>query len=154
MAKRGTKIKALKESGSFNAHAERVKAPLFQNSDFFDPYDLLQVKYEMLRQVLVEHTSKAETAKLFGVSRPTFYEAESAFLREGLAGLLPQRRGPKEAHKLDAKVMTFVEKCIKENQNLRTKELIKLIHAHFNITVHQRSIERAISRKKKFRNKQ
>ncbi len=150
MVKQTAKIKALKEMGSFNSNAGKVKAPLFQHSSFFDPHDLLQVKYEMLRQVLIEHASKVEVTKLFGVSRPTYYEAESAFLQQGLAGLLPQRRGPREAHKLDLKVMAFVEKCIKENQKIRTKELIKLIQNNFNITVHPRSVERAILRKKNY----
>lgn len=153
MSKRDIKIKSLKESSSFNPHPERVKALWFQNNAFFDPRDLLQVKYEMLRYVLIDGVSKAEAAKLFGVSRPTFYEAESVFLQNGLAGLLPQQRGPKEAHKLDAKVMNFIEKCFSENPKLRTKELIKLIHTHFNISVHPRSVERALVRKKKFRSK-
>lgn len=148
MAKNNVKIKALKESDAFNPHPERVKAPWFQNSAFFDPRDFLQVKYEMLRHVLVEGASKSETAELFGISRPTFYEAESAFLQRGLAGLLPKQRGPKEAHKLNAKVMVFIEECTSKNSKLRIKELVKLIQAHFNMLIHPRSIERAIARKK------
>lgn len=153
MAPLDTKTKALQASGSFNPRPERVKAPWFQNSAFFDPRDFLQVKYEMLRQVSIEGASKSEAAALFGVSRPTFYEAESAFLREGFTGLLPQQRGPQGAHKLDANMMRFIEKCIHENQTLHTPELVLLIQAHFNISVHPRSIERAMARKKKVRNK-
>jgi transposase len=153
MTKHDTKTKVLKESGVLNPHPERVKAPWFQNSAFFDPRDSLQVKYEMLRSVLVEGASKSKTAALFGISRPTFYEAESAFLQRGLAGLLPQQRGPKEAHKLDTQVMVFIEKCISKNSKLRIKDLVKLIHAHFHISVHPRSIERAMARKKKLRSK-
>ena len=153
MTKSDAKTKALKESGAFNPHPERVKAPWFQNSAFFDSRDFLQVKYEMLRHVLVGGASKSETAELFGISRPTFYEAESAFLQRGLIGLLPQQRGPKEAHKLDANVMTFIEKSIRKNSKLRIKELVELIHAHFDISVHPRSIERAIARKKKSHSK-
>ena len=149
MTKNITKIKNLKELGSFNPHQERIKAPWFQNSSFFDSCDLLQVKYEMLRHVLIDGSSKSDAAKLFGISRPTFYEAEAAFSDSGLAGLLPQQRGPKEAHKLDATVMTFLEDLLTSNQQLRAKELSSLILAHFNLSVHPRSIERAILRKKK-----
>lgn len=149
MTKCDIKIKSLKESGSFNPHPERVKAPLFQNSPFFDPKDLVQVKYEMLRRVLIDGASKSETAALFGVSRPTFYETESAFIAEGLVGLLPQQRGPKGAHKIDTQVMIFIETCIGENQQIKAKKLAELIQAQFNISVHPRSIERAIIRKKK-----
>ena len=42
---------------------------------------------------------------MFGLSRPTFYQAEAAFEQDGLAGLLPQPRGPKSAHKLTPEVM-------------------------------------------------
>jgi transposase len=149
MVKRDTKIKSLKESGSFNPHPERINAPLFQNSPFFDPKDLVQVKYEMLRRVLIDGASKTETAALFGVSRPTFYDTESAFITAGMAGLLPQQRGPKEAHKIDIQIMTFIETCISENQQIKAKKLAELIQAQFNISVHPRSIERAIIRKKK-----
>lgn len=149
MTQHNIKIKSLKESCSFNAHPERVKAPLFQNSSFFDPKDLVQVKYEMLRRVSIDGESKTETAALFGVSRPTFYEAESAFIEAGLAGLLPRQRGPKGAHKIDTQVMAFIETCISENQRVKAKKLAELIQARFSISVHPRSIERAIVRKKK-----
>lgn len=149
MVKRDAKLKSLKESGSLNLHPETVKAPWFQNSAFFDARDFVQVKYEMLRHVLIEGVSKSETAELFGVSRPTFYEAESAFLKRGLVGLLPQRRGPKEAHKLDTTVMAFIEESISKNPSLRIKELVKLIRTTFKISVHPRSVERALLRKKK-----
>ncbi|BAB52403.1 mll6055 [Mesorhizobium japonicum MAFF 303099] len=43
----------------------------------------------------------AHAAALFGVSRPTCYQAEDAFEREGIAGLLPSARGPKSAHSCD-----------------------------------------------------
>lgn len=149
MTKGDIKIKSLKESGSLNLHPERVKAPLFQNSPFFDPKDLVQVKYEMLRRVLIDGAPKSETAVLFGVSRPTFYETESAFIAKGLVGLLPQQRGPKGAHKIDTQVMAFIETCISKNQQIKAKKLAELIQDQFNISVHPRSIERAILRKKK-----
>ncbi len=143
------KIKILKEFGSLNHHPKRVKALWFQNSTFFDPLDSLQVKYEMIRCVKIEGISKIEAAKLFGVSRPTFYEAESAFLHSGLVGLLPQQRGPKEAHKLNANVMDFIKNCLIKDKELKPKALAKLVNTHFNIVVHTRSIERALTRKKK-----
>jgi transposase len=130
-----------------------MKAPWFQNNFFFDPQDFVQVKYEMLRHALIKNISKSETVKLFGVSRPTFYEAEAAFAKSGLIGLLPQQRGPKDAHKLNIKVMTFIEARINKNSKISIQELIKLIHNQFKISIHPRSVERAIARKKKQRKK-
>ena len=149
MTSRTSKLKSLKESGTLNPHPGHVKALLFQNSTFFDPHDLLQVKYEMVRFVLTEGMSKTNVANLFGVSRPTVYEAESAFIQSGLQGLLPHQRGPKKAHKLDATVMDFIEtQCIKEPK-ITIAKLADLVQGHFNISIHTRSIARALAHKKK-----
>jgi ABC-type Na+ transport system ATPase subunit NatA len=58
---------------------------------------LLQVKYEMLRQVHVDKRAVSRTAKEFGFSRPSFYQAEFAFEQGGFSGLLPQKRGPRSS---------------------------------------------------------
>ena len=54
----------------------------------------------------------------FGFSRPSFYQAQTAFEREGLSGLLPKRRGPRAAHKLTDEVSAFVAQQIGEDQTL------------------------------------
>jgi len=46
-----SKIDILKENGTFNAEGGSVKADNFLHGIFFDPNDLMQVKYEMLRSV-------------------------------------------------------------------------------------------------------
>jgi hypothetical protein len=74
------KQKALQQHGTLNPRPQDVRHPLFQNSEFFDPSDLLQVKYEMLRQVHVDKRAVSRTAKEFGFSRPSFYQAEFAFV--------------------------------------------------------------------------
>jgi predicted Zn-dependent protease len=45
------KIAALREEGTLHSAPEKVRDPKFQDSDFFDPRDAVQVKYEMLRRV-------------------------------------------------------------------------------------------------------
>jgi hypothetical protein len=47
------------------------------------------------RRHRVEGTSIVDVSSTFGVSRPTFYQAQTAFERGGLMGLLPKLRGPK-----------------------------------------------------------
>ena len=74
-----TKRQTLRRHGTLNPHPETVTFPLFQNSDFFDANDLVQVKYEMLRQVHVDKRSVSESACPFGLSRPSFYQAQTAF---------------------------------------------------------------------------
>ena len=86
------KLARLRQNGTLNSRPAAVKSDLFRGGEFFDPSDLLQVKYEMLRQVQVDGATVSETASAFGFSRPSFYEAQSAFQEEGLHGLLPRKR--------------------------------------------------------------
>jgi len=149
LSKRDPKAARLKALGVLNPHPERVQAPTFQADTFFDPRDLVQVKYEMLRMVQVEGASKADAASAFGLSRPTYYQAEVAYAREGLAGLLPRQRGPKGAHKLNAPLMTFIEAHLAKHGPVGARRLAQIIQAEFGLNVHPRSIERALTRKKK-----
>lgn len=143
------KYERLDYLGVRNPHPERVDAPWFQSGDFFDAYDLIQVRYEMLRHVWVGGVSKTEAAALFGVSRQTFYQLEAAFARDGLQGLMPKQRGPKGAHKLNADVMLFVDQHITVNTPLRARRLAAQLSSELGLSVHPRTIERAIARKKK-----
>ena|SRR6202047_2319328 len=151
MTKRNTKAERLKALNVLNHHPERVRAAWFQTGSFFDAQDLVQVKYEMLRHVKHEGASKAEAATLFGMSRPAFYQAEGAVAREGLAGLLPRRRGPKGAHKLTTEIMGFIERRQAQEPEIHARALARQIKAELNLAVHPRSIERALARKKKLR---
>jgi len=149
MAKRPTKIDRLREMGMLNPQPERVRAPWFESAGFFDANDLLQVRYEMLRHARKDGATKAGAAELFGVSRPTFYQAEAAFEQDGLAGLLPRPRGPKSAHKLTPEVMSLIDEHYSEGKPVQARTLAQLVQQRLGVTVHPRSIERALARKKK-----
>ncbi len=151
MSQHDPKTARLKALGVLNPHPERVQAPAFQADTFFDPRDLIQVKYEMLRLVQMEGAPKAEAAALFGVSRPTYYQAEAAYARDGLAGLLPRQRGPKGAHKLNDRRMDFIETYLSEHGPTGARRLAEVIQAELGLTIHPRTIERALARKKKRR---
>ena len=78
------KIQALRQSGTLNPRPQQVRDELFQEKEFFDARDLVQVKYEMLRRVSQEGHSISQAAASFGFSRPSFYQAQSAFEAGGL----------------------------------------------------------------------
>ncbi len=143
------KIELLKEHGILNPNPEKVLAEDFKSNLFFDPRDLLQVKYEMLRQVIKGGVTVTRAAQRFGLSRPTFYQVQRAYAEGGLAGLLPRQRGPKAAHKLDDEVMDFVEQALDRDNTLKSGKIADLIEKKFGFTVHPRSIERALERRKK-----
>jgi transposase len=144
-----TKNKALRDSGTVNPHPEKVTDELFMEEDFFDPCDLVQVKYEMLRRVRIDRHPIQGAARAFGLSRPTFYKAQADYERGGLGGLLPARRGPRRAHKLSEPVMAFVVSELAAEASLRAPELAARIKERFGVEVHPRSIDRALARRQK-----
>src|SRR5678815_5572344 len=121
------KLEALRAQGTVNPRPGDVRDPAFVESEFFDPRDLVQVKYEMLRRVRADGSAVADAAANFGVSRPTFYKAQTDFERDGLAGLLPGKRGPRGPHKLTAKVMSFIERTIANEPGLDAAVLVERI---------------------------
>ena len=145
------KVAALRERRTLNPRPERVTDPLFPQSAFFDARDLMQVKYEMVRRVAVNHAAVTPTVAAFGVSRPSFYEARAAMAEEGLAGLLPRKRGPREAHKLRPEVMAFIATRRAADPSLSPAALVPLVQKRFGVVVHPRSIERALRRQEKKR---
>jgi transposase len=146
---RDPKTRVLQQEASLHPHPEQVTDELFLTHEFFDPRDLVQVKYEMLRRVQNEGQAVSHSAAHFGFSRPSFYQAQSAFEQGGLPALMPQKRGPKKAHKLTAEVLAFVRHAQQEDPSLRPAALASLVKNKYGITVHPRSIERALTRSQK-----
>lgn len=150
-AKKGNSSKrhTLMQSGTLNKNADKVADPRFKNLVFFDPNDLLQVKYEMLRSVQKEEAGILKASETFGFSRITFYKAEKAFKENGLAGLLPKKKGPRRAHKLTSEVMNFVGQLLEQKPEMKPDVIRQKIKNRFNLSVHKRSIERATQKGKK-----
>jgi transposase len=148
---RQAKRSLLRQQGILNPRAEGVRHENFRNHDFFDPEDLLQVKYEMLRQVDVEKQPVSQAVKAFGFSRPSFYQAQAAFQEAGLAGLLPQKRGPRSGHKLTGELMQFVMQLRAAEPDVSTSQLARRVAQRFGVSVHPRSIDRQLQRQKKLR---
>ena len=140
------KHQILRQTGTLNPRPDRVTDQLFTDRDFFDPNDLLQVKYEMLRRVHCDDFTVRRAAQLFGFSRPSFYQAQETFKRGGLGALAPQKRGPRRAHKLSPKIVAFIERTIAADPGA---SLVDAVQQAFGISVHRRSIERALARAKK-----
>ena len=140
---------ALRATRTLNRDPQAVVDPLFRDSEFFDPRDGLQVRYEMVRRHRVEGTSMTTTARLFGVSLPTTYQTEATFRAEGLAGLLPKRRGPKHGHKLTPQILAHLERRRREQPDWGIGQLLSELQQTFGLTIHRRSLERVLRGKKK-----
>jgi transposase len=138
------KEESLRDSGALNTHP--VADPLFRDSDFFDPRDLVQVKYEMLRKVHKDNEPVSHAAATFGFSRLSWYKILADFEREGIMGLLPRKRGPRGGHKLTEEVLEFIKEICTVEQPMSTSALLDEVEKRFRIRVHRRSLERALRR--------
>ena len=140
------KEEVLRANGTFNARASRISDGLFGSCEFFDARDVVQVKYEMLRRVREDGVSVAQASADFGFSRVAFYDIQRAWACEGMNGLLPRPRGPKHGHKLTDEVLGFMRSALEEDPALHAPGLAERVRARFGLTVHPRSIERALAK--------
>ena len=143
------KRKILGQNGTLNKNPYKVTDNNFKNIAFFDPDDIVQVKYEMLRSAQKDGVGIFNASMTYGFSRISFYKIDKAFNKHGISGLLPKKRGPRRAHKLTVEIMEFVSGLTDQKPDIKSAEIKKEIKERFSITVHQRSIERAIKRSKK-----
>ena len=145
------KIETLRRQGCLNPKPERVADELFVTNEFFDPRDLLQVKYEIVRRVRVEAQPIQQVAQRFGFSRPTVYQTLLAFEQGGVAALLPRRPGPRRAHKLNEEIVSFLKRTLADKPGFRTADLVAVLLDQFELSVYPSSIDRALRRHEKKR---
>ena len=140
-----TKHDELRSNGSFNHRADTVTADIFNQSPFFDTHDLVQVKYEMLRAVDREQRDVSSTSEAFGFSRVSFYQIKKEFDENGIAGLIPKKRGPKGSRKLNSEDITFAKSLV----GTHTKaQIINRLMEERGVEVSKRTLERQLSDKK------
>ncbi len=141
------KVQDLARSRTLNPRPEAVVDEAFWSSEFFDARDLVQVKYEMVRRVEADRLAVVAAAGAFGFSRQSYYTAARALADEGLAGLVPARPGPRGAHKLTDEVLEHLQQLRATDPQLGAAELAAAVAERFGVTVHRRSVERALARR-------
>lgn len=141
------KEQALRATRTLNPRPEAVVDAVFTASEFCDPRDLVQVKYEMVRRVRVDKVPAARAVREFGFSRQVYYDAAAALDAGGPAALVPGKPGPKGPRKLTDAVMEYVETCLAADPSLRSRDLADAVATEYGLSVHPRSIERALARR-------
>jgi len=144
---RDSKSESLAASRTLNPHPDTVTSDVFASGGFFDARDLVQVKYEMVRQVEVEDLPVAQAAAAFGFSRQSLYTARAVLAEQGLAGLVPGKPGPKQGHKLTEAVIDHLEELVAADPTARPGDLAAAVAERFDVTVHPRSVQRALARR-------
>lgn len=143
------KTQALARHNTLHPHPDCVTDPLFATHPFFDPRDLLQVKYEMLRRVHTDGVSITEAVQGFGLSRPTFYDAQAELEAGGLQALVPQKKGPRRASKMTPEVMAAVTEILEMEPRLSPAVVAQRLAVRYGFAVHGRSVARALERPSK-----
>jgi len=140
-----SKLRQLKQAGLLHPRPAQVRDPLFtEHPDFFDPYDLLQVRYESLRAHLVDGDQVVRVCKRFGTSRQTFYTILQKFVEKGSSGLLPDKPGPKGPLKLSVDVLRFAGTQYNHHPEVSGAALAAVIAAKFGISIHKRTSGRLL----------
>ena len=128
-------------------HPGKVRDDAFQQHEFLDARDGVQVRYEMLRRHRLEGKPSRRWPGRSGLAWQAFYVTDAAFSSMGSPGLSRDDVGPKRAHKCTEEVLDFVQQWRPESK----ETLTEAIRRHFGVTINPRSIARAVARRKKKR---
>lgn len=126
-----------------------IRDQLFRSGEFFDPSDVTQVKYEMLRRHRVDGLSVTEVAALFGVSRQTVYNIARDFDRHGILGLSSSkpkaRPGPREGWKCTREVVAFAARRRRQKPGVALAELAREVERRFQISITPSALRHALA---------
>ena len=141
-----TKKKFLEQEGLLNPKPERISHPLFKTLDFFDPFDLPQVRYEMIRAARVEKITVAQACKLFGFSREYFYKLERTFIARGYVALLGSTMGRRPIIALNQELVNFIIHRKIAKPQLSGENLRQEIQRLYNVDCSRRTVERIVEK--------
>lgn len=141
-----TKQDILIKNGTFNQNHTRVMGQRFIKDAFFDPKDLVQVKYEMLRTARESERNISEIADAYGFSRSAFYKIKTSFEQEGISALLPDKSGPKRARKLTGEHQRFIDKYLVNHPSISSGDLTGILKKERGLEINKRTVERYRSR--------
>ena len=136
------------ENGTYNKNHNKVTEPKFLGDVFYDPMDIVQVKYEMLKEVEKRAATVADAATVYGFSRTAFYIIKEAFSKQGIKGLIPEKPGPRNPHKLTRENQGRIDNYLKENPDVSASEIAEFISRDVGVNLSKRTVERYRSKKK------
>ena len=144
------KKEILLANGTYNKNHEKVKNENFLTGAFYDPIDIIQVKYEMLKDAAEGSRGIAQVADEFGFSRASFYNIKDAFDKQGLSAFVPEKTGPKRPHKLTESHKDYIDRYISEKPKVSSNEITKSLKKDKGIDISKRTVERYRSKKTHF----
>lgn len=142
------KAEVLKSNGTYNRRHGSVKKREFLDGGFYDPMDIVQVKYEMLREAQGSGRPIGEVSGGFGFSRTAYYNIRESFDKSGMSALIPERTGPKHPHKLTEPLREFADEYATANPGASASEIAAAIQREKGVAISKRTIERYNAKKK------
>lgn len=136
----------LEKEGLLNKQPKRISPLMFTDNDFFDPFDLPQVRYEMLRSSRIEKKTVAQACKIFGFSREYFYKLERNFMARGLVALLGSPKGRRPLIAINQEIVNFIVHRRIDDSKLSGDDLRKEILKLYKIDCSRRTVERVIEK--------
>src|SRR5207245_9947443 len=91
----------------------------------------------------VEWDSASHASSPVHLSPHTFYAAQAAWERSGLLGLVPEPTRPRQAHKLTEEILVLLRPLA---DTMSSTQLAQWLRDERQLSVHPRSIERALAR--------
>ena len=143
-----SKKEVLMGNGTYNKNHEKVKDARFEGGGFFDPMDVVQVKYEMLKEVAQNGRAVSDAADGFGFSRTAYYSIRDSFDKRGVSGLIPDKPGPKGPHRLTVEHQKRIDDYIAGRPGASSGEVSDAINESGAVTVSKRTVERYRAKKK------
>jgi transposase-like protein len=128
---------------SSKKYPKTVQSQLFVDSDFFQPQDRAQIKYEMLRAHCHDKRFVTRVCREFGYCRESFYQALETFRKEGLAGLVEKPKGKTKPDKLTPEIIGYVI-YQRAKFHLSGAAIADLILDEFEVKLHKRTVERIL----------
>jgi len=132
----------LRRTRSIHLSPEKVLDERFQQEGgFFDPMDIVQVKYELLRSCEVEGTDVASACARFGFSRTTYYKVNEAFTQGGIPSLVGRPRGRPQPIKLKEPVLGYLIANKAKNPKLTASKMVSDVLIRYGIEISVRMIQ-------------
>ena len=142
------KADVLKSNGTYNRRHSSVKKREFMEGGFYDPMDIVQVKYEMLRDAQDSGRAIGEVSGDFGFSRTAYYNIRGSFEKNGMSALVPEKTGPKHPHKLTEPLRKFADEYAAANPGASAAEITAAMQCERGAVISKRTVERHFAKKK------
>ena len=142
------KEEILKKNGTYNRRHGSVRKPGFLEGGFYDSRDIVQVKYEMLRDAEDSGKAIGTVAGEFGFSRTAYYNIKESFEKNGMSSLVPEKPGPKQPRKLTMALCAFIDEYAATHPKVSAAEIAAAILSEKGEIISKRTIERYAAKKK------